>query len=75
MKIMIKGKEWEVTFLFPKVYAKKHGIDSDAITMSSIRTIFFKTDAFNPIVIRHELLHAFVNETCINSSDLTCDQM
>jgi len=75
MKIMIKGKEWEVVFLYPKVYIKKYGSDSDAITVSSIRSIFFKTDAFNPVVIRHELLHAFVNETCVNSSELTRDQM
>jgi hypothetical protein len=71
MKIVILGKTWRTKLVTPRTYIKNHTDDSDAITILTDRAIHFRTDCFNIEVIRHELLHAFMEETMMNRASLS----
>lgn len=73
--IQIKGLEWQVFSQTNTSYIRQHGKDSGAITYLKEKQIYFNKDHFNPGYIRHELLHAFVSSSGINSSSLDADQI
>lgn len=74
LKILIKGVEWTV-YVQPNLsYIRQHGNDSGAITYINDKDIFFNSDHVNTGYIRHELTHAFVASSGINSSSLDQDQ-
>lgn len=59
----------------PKTYVKNHGDDSDAITDLTKRAIHFRNDEFNIEVIRHEIFHAFLEESMVSRASLTAEQV
>lgn len=71
LKIAIKGKGWIVRFLTNAMYHKKIGVDSGAITILDKKIIVFNKGNINPGFIRHELLHAFMEESSVESAMLT----
>lgn len=68
--VSIKGQDWNIKFLSRKRYNKKIGEGSDAITLLVKKTIVFNSEAINPGIIRHELLHALMEETHMESAEL-----
>lgn len=75
MKVVILGKSWRVKVVSPKTYMKNHGDDSDAITDLNKRVIDFRNDEFNIEVIRHEIFHAFLEESMVSRASLTPEQV
>lgn len=74
-KITIKGSEWTVKFHTDATYKKKIATDSGAETWITEKTIHFNKAEINMGFIRHELLHAFVAESSVESAQLTPDQV
>ena len=75
IEVSIKGRPWKVRFLSNSQYNKKdYGEDSCALTSCSTREIIFNISKITMGTIRHELLHAFVNECNIESSGLDAIQ-
>lgn len=74
-KEKIKGYEW--TFFAEKnaTYIRKHGSDSHAITYTHDREIYFNISSLAPSYVRHEVFHAYVASSNINSSNLNKEQM
>lgn len=48
---------------------------SDAITVAETKTIYFREDVLTKIIVRHEILHAFVYGFHLTSAKLTAEQM
>lgn len=74
-EVTIKGKKWTVRILTDSRYEKLASDDSEALTQSESRTIFFRKKKLLPGTIRHELLHALIAESHIESSNLAADQV
>lgn len=75
-KIKIKGYPWTVKLLTPKQFAKEAAKqdagESEAFaTKDGSRLIVFQKGSLTPGTIRHELLHAIIAESRIDSADLT----
>lgn len=75
LKIDIKGIEWTIYAEKNATYTRKHGSDSEAITYTKDRIIYFNLNHFNPNPITHEIFHAYIASCGTNSSSLTTDQM
>ena len=69
--VSIKGKQWTIRFLTNAMYHKKIGTDSGAITILEKKIIVFNKGNINPGFVRHELLHAFMEESSVESAMLT----
>lgn len=74
MKIDIRGNTWNIKLLSSRTYVRKFGNDSQAITLFDDREISFDKQFLNPSTVLHELIHALVFESHINSSELTGEQ-
>ena len=74
-EIIVKGKVWTVRILTDQQYNKLCSEDSDATTMFEKRELFFRKKRLLPGTIRHELLHAFISESHIESSNLSSEQI
>jgi hypothetical protein len=72
--ILVKGNDWTVYLTGPEDYAKINGEDSAAMTWTTQRQIYFRTDEINIDVVRHELFHAYFAESHIESANLTAIQ-
>lgn len=59
LKVQINDEMWSCKLWPVKVYEKRFGEDSDAITDTEARTMNFKDDAFTVEIIGHELTHAY----------------
>ena len=75
IKISIKGKEWTIRYLTAAQYKKKIGTDSGAITLLDKKMIVFNKANVEPGYIRHELLHALVEESSVESAMLSPAQI
>jgi len=75
IKIQVKGAEWTVNYLSKIKYHKKHGFDSQAITLPDVKVIDLSHEFMSTINIQHELLHAFVCESNTESANLDANQM
>lgn len=73
--IKIKGEEWKVRLLTTNKFIKEHGEATGAITIPSEKRIDFRKDEICPSHCRHEIFHAFVEESNTASTDLSTDQM
>lgn len=71
----IKGKNWKFIFLTTKTYEKKHGDDSDGIADVTTRTVTFDKEVVTTGIVRHELMHVWVESSNTGSSDLKPDQV
>ena len=73
---IIKGSEWHFYLESPTTYIRKHGSDSDAITYTKEREVYFNRSEFDTNCVRHELFHIYIVESNTNSSpDFTKDDM
>lgn len=71
-KINIMGMTWTV-ILFAAFEPEDSG--AAAMTLPNKREFHFKLDDIRLGAIRHEVRHAFTNELCLTSADLSCEQM
>lgn len=72
--IKIKGAEWKIRLLTAGQFIKEHE-DCGAITIGGEKRIDFRKDEICPSHCRHEIFHAFVSESNIESTELTTLQM
>lgn len=73
--IDIKGVPYEFILQSPQTYRRNHGSDSDAITYTKEKKVYFRRDEFTFRVVLHETCHAYYAESHTASSDLTPDQV
>ena len=73
--LTIKDKTWVFKLLNSSSYLKKHGDDSDAITMPTEKEVHFDKASLTIGVILHELMHVYVDESNTESARLTPDQV
>lgn len=67
----VMGKKWTLRVMSADKYSKNNGTDSDGITFSDKRRIDLRSpDGLEVETIRHELVHAYLAETCTGSADL-----
>ena len=71
----IKGLDWSFQCQSQLSYTREHGKDSDAITYTHEKEVYFNKAKLLPSTVRHELLHCYVASSGINSASLTADQM
>ena len=74
-KLNIKGGEWNIRLLPNASYIRKNGSDSDAVVYLNTKTIYFNVNKINLGIIRHELLHAIIEESHTESSSMSADQV
>ena len=73
--LTIKGLEWKFYIQTDITYRKNHGKDSDAVTYTHDREVYFNKSRLLPGVIRHELIHVMVASSGVNSANLDVEQM
>jgi hypothetical protein len=76
LKFEVLGKEWQLKVLSSKKYVNKHGYDSLAVTLGWKRKIFVHGEGVDKETLIHELLHAYLHEMCLKSSnDISTDDL
>ena len=76
IKFKILDKKWRIKLYPSKKYVKKHGYDSLAVTIAYKRKIDVHADGFNTETIYHELIHAYLHEMCLSSTnEITKDDL
>jgi len=73
--IKVKGADWKVRLLPVKKFIKEYDDKTGAITVPKDKRIDFRKDEIRPSFVRHEIFHAFVSESNIDSTELTTNQM
>ncbi len=63
------GKPWKLRVLTEKYYKKKNGNDSAAVTKVHRRRIELRPKFLDRETVVHELVHAFLYEMCIHSTN------
>lgn len=74
VSIEICHHKWEAYIFTPKDYEKYVGPTSSAMTYLKSKHIVFNKEDFNESVVRHELMHAFIESMCFNELELTKEQ-
>ena len=72
--VEIKGVKWRYQVLPDSTYEEHVGDDSDGVTRSSNRTVFFSASKLTPALVRHELMHMIFASLCIHSASLSGEQ-
>lgn len=73
--MQIKGIEWTIHLQSHSSYKRKHGSDSDAIMYPDLREIYYSKEMLIPRIVRHELMHAWVESSGIYCSNMKAGQM
>lgn len=73
--IKIKGAVWKVYFLTPTAYLKKFKDEGPAHVAGESRSFYFVKNEINLGIVRHELLHAIIYESHIESAELEAKQI
>lgn len=73
----VRGLKWQAHIMLPEEFVKVEGVleDTEALADEEKRTIFFKTTCLNRVVIRHEIVHAFIASMHLTSANLSGIQM
>ena len=72
----ILNKNWVIKILSKNKYVKKHGRDSVAMCLMYKRTIVVHPSGIDLSTIKHELVHAYLYEMCIKSTEeITANDM
>lgn len=72
----VLGKPWTLRLMKRKKYKDKNGKDSVAVTMGYKRQIHLSPFGHDLETIVHELVHAYLNELCLNSTtEMSADDM
>lgn len=73
LKFQVLGKPWMLRVLKRRKFAITHGLGAVAATYVNRRVIDLGPDGLDIETIRHELVHAFFGELCLNSATLDRD--
>lgn len=74
--IQIKGANWLIKKLTPRKFKKIHEHSEwAAVTLPSKKEIHVNGDTYLPKDIRHELVHAYIEETNTNDVDMSAYDM
>jgi hypothetical protein len=72
----VLGKPWTLRVLSAKYYRKKNGRDSAAVTKMHKRRIELQPSFLDSETITHELVHAYLYEMCLHSTnEITVDDL
>lgn len=71
----ILGKDWKLLLVAKKRFKNKGCSDTIAYTSGDDRKIFLGSQGKGIETIRHELVHAFLAELCLGSTDLDNDNL
>ncbi len=77
MRLKIHDTTWKLKCLTPEKFVEilsKDYKNSDAVTDTADKVVYFRKDVINPSVVRHELVHLYYTLAMVSSSDLTMDQ-
>jgi hypothetical protein len=75
-RFQVLGKDWILRLMKRKRYDQKNGSDSVAITTMHKRRIDLGPDGRDLETIVHELVHAYLYELCLRSTnDLSVDDL
>lgn len=74
-RALIKGRSWSADLYSKKDYMVLHGPDSEAMCVVDKRCIDFAAGNVPIERVRHEVLHAFVEECHAQRLDLTLGQL
>lgn len=69
-KFKVLGKSWILRLYNRRKYSRKNGKDSVAITKFHVRRIDLSPKGVDLESITHELVHAYLYELCLHSSNL-----
>lgn len=75
VEFQVLGKDWVMRIMKKKKYRKVNGTDSCAITYINKRRIDIGPAGMDKETITHELVHAYLAELCVKSSDLDDDNL
>lgn len=75
MQIVIGDQKWKLKVLSNEDYAREHGGSTIAMTMRDYNLIHFVEDYVDMATIRHELFHAYMNQSCVYSANLSMQAM
>jgi hypothetical protein len=76
VEFKVLNKKWKIRILEKKKYTKRYGEDSVAITLAYRRLIYLHPEGLDLETIVHELVHAFMSELCIKSTnEITPDDL
>lgn len=75
ISIRVLGKPWKLRLFTRKKFNKKHDKFCVAITNINKRRIDFSPDGVDKETIVHELVHAYLGEFCLYSTDLDVDNL
>ncbi len=74
LALNIRGFAYNVLLYTVKEFEALYGPDTDAICSSSTYSLIFKVDAIDKATIGHELCHAYLNGSLLESSSLDVNQ-
>lgn len=75
IEFKILDKDWKIRLLGRKKYVKKHGNKSLALAKGWKREIDVHPNGVSVQTLIHELVHAYLNEMCLLSADLTVENL
>jgi hypothetical protein len=74
-RFKVLGHSWIAYYLPAKEFRAKYGIDYVGLAECEDRELFLLTKGLKVGTIIHELHHAYVHELCLDSANLSGDQM
>jgi hypothetical protein len=70
IKFKVLGRKWKLILYTKEEFNKKRGNAHVGETDVNKRRIYLRPDGFDLETVIHELIHAYLGEMCLNSSDL-----
>lgn len=74
IKLKVLDQDWKVYLFEDDKYCRLLGQDSAGLTNPRDKELYFNLDDITPIVVRHELCHAFYASSGVDSVNFTLDQ-
>lgn len=74
LKLDVKGHEWTVAILPKWRFERRFGASNLAFCDTEKRTLFFSKPSLTEEVLLHEMVHAYLSESCVDSAELTQKQ-
>ncbi len=74
LTVQIKGADWKVVAMPSAMFKRANG-DCGAVTYPEDQEMHFNLNSFNPGLVRHELIHAYVSASNVESASPTADQI
>lgn len=74
-RFKVLGHSWIAYYLPAKEFRTRYGVDYVGMAECEDRELFLLTKGLKAGTIAHELHHAYVSELCLDSANLSGDQM